>query len=142
MAERKRATKKPTAFQKASEEHNRKLDNLVMLLRDHIERETTEYQPELARKLDRRYQIKEVWKWVAITVVAFLLGSGGTRVLGSQDLAEFVAVSNAQVESIEEELDELDDMNADIRERLKGIETLLETEYAIHHPKGEHLTTP
>ena len=73
----------------------------------------------------------DVWKWVAGIAVAFLLGAGGTNLLGTAALNQHKGEAQAEVDKLELKVDE-------ILEAVYTTKGILETEFAIHHPDNDH----
>lgn len=76
-----------------------------------------------------------VWRWIAVSVVAFVLGGGASALFGQRqvdDLEEDLkTIHNLMAEKIEKN----DDAYHEIRERLIRIEVKMDTELKRHHPE-------
>ncbi len=89
--------------------------------------------------------MKDVWKWVAITVVAFMMGGGGGAWLGRAGINEDIQEVQDEMDdrsdytarihmSQNDDIEDLEKLSSEILQRLTKIETLLEAEIARHHP--------
>ena len=75
--------------------------------------------------------MKEVWKMVALPLIALLIGAGGTKVLGDQALNQHKAEATAKYDKLEAKVDK-------VLETVYKTNGILTTEYAIHHPGDDH----
>lgn len=80
-----------------------------------------------------------IWKWIAITTVAFLIGGGVSSLIGTAAVNRLEEELHDEIEDVETQVEDLDRVQVEIQKSLIRIETkleaVLEAEHERHHPE-------